>query len=93
MKRPVRWICSYDEPFFNLVGHIGHAKEGLDAECENIEAGRIMLIDADNQIILTDWADYADDSGLKISIEDARAIEDALNGTVNTINANTVTVP
>ena len=55
-----------------------HKKQGLNADCENIQMGRIKLVNIETgDIILEEWSQYADDSGLEVSDEHARLIEAA----------------
>ena len=65
---PWEWRDRYD-----FREHIEHQKQGLDAECENIEAGRIRL----EPNVLSEWAENAGDSGVQVNKDDARFIESA----------------
>lgn len=72
--RPWRWVDRYD---FN--DHAAHQAQGLAADCENIRDGRIMLVDANGKTVLDQWADYAGDAGLEVSLADAALIVEAVN--------------
>ena len=68
---PWKWVDSYDHN-----SHVEHRKQGLSADCENISAGRIELIsESTGKIVLKQWGDYCDDSGVDVSMLDARLIE------------------
>ena len=70
-KGPWVWRDCYDSGDCKL-----HQSEGLDADCENIDAGRIEL-QAEGSTVVKVWAAFADDSGLEVSRDDARFIEHA----------------
>lgn len=75
-KEPWAWEDNYD-----FQDHIGHKEQGLNADCENIEDGRIHLIsNKTGKVVLVQWAQGADDSGLIISQADAQRIVAAVNG-------------
>lgn len=73
-KLPWKWQDRYD-----YREHIEHRKQGLNSDCENIKDVRIRLVNSDGEVVLQEWAEYADDSGLQIKKEDAEYICRAVN--------------
>lgn len=77
---PWRWVDAYEF-------HEDHIALGLDADCENIREGRITLESPTGEV-LKKWVDLGGgDSGLTISIEDARLIQAARSDIPNLVAA------
>lgn len=68
---PWEWKDAYD-----FREHIEHQKQGLEADCENIEQGR-MTLDSPDKRVLEEWSEHADDAGLEIKKLDAQFIAHA----------------
>lgn len=62
------WKCSY-------VFH-NHEHKGFDTECENVAEGRMHLSSGD-EVVLSEWIEYASDSGIAVSQADAVFIAEA----------------
>ena len=74
MREPWRWEDAAD-----YREHLEHKKMGLSADCENIREGRIQLVDADGELLLNEWAEYADDCGINAGDAVLRRIVAAVN--------------
>ena len=79
-SRPWHWQDRYD-----FREHSEHRDTILDSDCENNKMGRIQLVNHDGKVVLGDWADYADDSGLEVSDADRRFIVRACNSHLDLI--------
>ena len=62
---PWKWRDAYD---------FGEHKNNKDWNSENFKEGRIVLVSNIGEIILREWASYADDAGIEVSQANARLI-------------------
>jgi hypothetical protein len=56
-----------------------HRDQIFEVDCSNRRDGRIQLVDANGEIVLEEWADYAGDAGLLIDEDVAKLIVLAVN--------------